>query len=69
MNSEAALTLRVPLDFLGDGRWSLRAFGDTPEWGKYPERISETAVTIAAGAILALKLAPAGGCAAVLSRP
>ena len=63
------VTLRVPLDFLGDGPWSLRAFADTPESGKRPEGISETTVTIAASAILELKLAPAGGYAAVLSRP
>lgn len=68
MNGETPLTLRVPSNFLGDGRWSLRAFADTPESAGHPEKISEATVAISAGDTLELELAPAGGYAAVLSR-
>jgi len=69
MNGDAPLFRRVPLDFLGEGPWSLRAFADTAESGEHPEKITETTVPIAAGDSLELKLAPAGGYAAVIFHP
>jgi alpha-glucosidase len=67
MNGDAPLTLRVPLNFLGPGRWKVRAFADTPESGEHPEKISDTTATFDAGETLELTLAPAGGYAAELS--
>lgn len=67
MNADAPLTLRIPLDFLGAGNWSLRAFADTPASGEKPEQIAETTTDVAAGESIELTLSPAGGYAAVLS--
>ncbi len=67
MNGEAPLTLRVPLSFLGGGRWNLRAFADTPESATAPTAVAETTTIVRAGDPLTLTLAPAGGYAAELS--
>ena len=67
MNGDAPLALRVPLNFLGDGSWQLRAFADTPESGTRPEALAETTTPVTATGTLELTLAPAGGYAAVLS--
>ena len=69
MNGDAPLTLKVSLKFLGAGPWSLRAFADTPESAAQPEKISDTTTSVAAGDTLELRLAPAGGYAAILSAP
>lgn len=69
MNGDAPLTLRVPLRFLGAGRWNLRAFADTSESAERPEAVSDTTSSVEAGDALELTLAPAGGYAAVLSQP
>ncbi len=68
MNDDAPLTLRVPLNFLGDGHWNLRAFADTPESTEHPEKISDTTRPVSAADTIELTLAPAGGYAAVLSK-
>ena len=67
MNSDTPLTLRVPLTFLGAGRWNLRAFADTAESVERPEKILETSATVEASQTLELSLAPSGGYAAELS--
>ncbi len=67
MNAEEAFSIKVPLDFLGSGKWQLRAFADTAESDVQPERISETTSTVKASETLELKLSPAGGYAAELS--
>ena len=67
MNGEAPVTLHVPLTFLEAGRWSLRAFADTPESGTRPEKLDETTHHVAAGETVELSLAPSGGYAAVLT--
>jgi alpha-glucosidase len=69
MNGEAPLTLRVPLDFLGAGRWSLRAFADTAESTVQPEKIGESTRTVDAAETITINLAPVGGYAAVLTCP
>jgi alpha-glucosidase len=69
MNGEAPLKLRVPLKFLGGGRWKLRAFADTSDSATRPEKISDTTTSVGADEILELKLAPSGGYAAVLTQP
>ena len=67
MNGEAPLTLRVPLKFLGAGRWQLRSFADTAESGAHPEKIADTTRTVAPTDTVELVLAPAGGYAAILT--
>jgi alpha-glucosidase len=67
MNGDTPLTLTVPLDFLGDGEWSLRAFADTPESAATPTSLAETTTVVRSGATLTLTFAPAGGYAAVLT--
>jgi len=67
MNGDAPLAVNVPLKFLGAGEWKLRAFADTPESGEQPQKISETTRQVSATESLELRLAPAGGYAAVLS--
>jgi alpha-glucosidase len=67
MNGDAPLSLRVPLKFLGAGRWKLHAFADTPESARQPERIADTTATVGAEDTLELSLAPAGGYAAEFS--
>lgn len=69
MNGDEPATLRVPLSFLGEGRWSLRAFADTADSATQPTKIAESTTAVSATETLELTLAPAGGYAAVLSRP
>lgn len=68
MNGDAPLTLRVPLKFLGAGRWSLRAFADTAESARHPAAIAETSLSVDASESVEIVLAPAGGYAAMLTR-
>lgn len=67
MNAESGLTLRVPLEFLGPGRWTLREFSDTEESGTRPQMIRENSRVVDASQDFDIHLAPAGGYAAVLS--
>jgi len=67
MNADAPLTLRVPLKFLGAGKWKLRLFADTPASAKQPEKISDTTSTVSGDSTVELTLVQAGGFAAVLS--
>jgi alpha-glucosidase len=66
MNGDAPFTVTVPLDFLGAGDWTLRAFADTPESATAPTAIAATTSVVRAGGSLVLTLAPAGGYAAEL---
>lgn len=68
MNSEAPFTARIPLKFLRSGKWSLRAFADTPESAQQPERISDSTTNVSAEDSVQLTLSPSGGYAAVLSQ-
>jgi alpha-glucosidase len=67
MNGDGPLTLRVPLDFLGGGRWKLDGFADTPESALRPEAISQVSASVFASDSIQLTLAPAGGYAAALT--
>jgi alpha-glucosidase len=67
MNGEEALAVRVPLSFLGPGRWTLRGFSDGSESAERAETVVESLRTVGAGEDLELRLAPAGGFAGVLS--
>lgn len=68
MNNDRPLTLRAPLSFLGDGRWTLHAFADAADSTERPEAISDTTMQIDAAGALDLVLAPSGGYAAALSQ-
>lgn len=68
MNGDAPLTLRVPTEFLGAGRWQLRAFSDTPTSATEPTAIAEATRSLDASETLEITLAPAGGYAAVLTK-
>jgi alpha-glucosidase len=64
MNADLAATMDLPLQFLGPGKWSLRSFADNVD-GK-PAEIVEASQMLAASTVLPVKLAGAGGFAAVL---
>ena len=65
MNGDAAVALRVPLAFLGPGKWSLKSFADKPDAA--PASIVESVEAVDAATCLPLSLAPAGGFAGVLT--
>ncbi len=67
MNGGEALKIRVPLKFLGAGKWTLRSFADAPESATKPETVKENFQSVTATETLELSLAPAGGYAALLS--
>jgi len=67
MNGDDAAILNAPLDFLGDGEWTIETFVDKPGGSDY------SAVDIAKQQVgrqtsLTLTLSPAGGCAARLTK-
>src|SRR3712207_2706333 len=66
MTNEEARTLRVPLDFLGRGRYALKANADGEGAAADPKQLSVSDVNVRAGDALTLKLAPGGGYAAQL---
>jgi len=65
INGDQPVALRVPLSFLGPGAWTLRSFADTPRSAERPTDVAETTRPVASGETLELRLAPAGGYAAV----
>ena len=67
MNGDAAASLQVPLTFLGRGKWTLHRFADDPDGTNYMA-VVESSETVDRHATLPVKLLPAGGFAAVLSR-
>ncbi len=64
MNSEQPLTLRVKLDFLGRGKFTLRSFADTPESAARPAAIGESSRTVTQKDTLEIHMQNAGGFAA-----
>lgn len=62
MTNEAARTVRVPLDFLGKGRFAATIDED----GDTPTALTRTQRDVGAGDVLDLKLAGSGGAVAVL---
>lgn len=69
MNGDDALTLEVPLSFLGTKHrdWRLREFADGTD-AAAPETVVETTRSLRATRTLTLRLAPGGGYAAVIDR-
>jgi len=68
MNGDEALKIRVPLAFLGAGKWNIHSFADASESAMKPELLVEKFQTAYASESVELELAPAGGYAAVLSK-
>ncbi|MEJ7661858.1 MAG: glycoside hydrolase family 97 C-terminal domain-containing protein [Hymenobacter sp.] len=59
-----ARTVSLPLDFLGSGRWTVRAWAD----GASPTSIEERAGEVTAGGRLGVTLAASGGAALMFER-
>jgi alpha-glucosidase len=68
MNGDAAAQLQAPLKFLGKGQWTMHAFADKSDESDY-QAIVESKQEVSATTSLSLSLAPAGGFAAIFSRP
>jgi alpha-glucosidase len=66
MNRNEPMTLTVKLDFLGEGKYVLRTFADTPESNEQPTVIAESTRTVTADDMLEIKMETAGGFAASL---
>jgi len=66
MNGDEALTLKVPLAFLPEGKWAIHRFADTVQSATSPERIEETRSALSNRETITLKLAPAGDFVAIL---
>jgi len=66
MNGDNAVTLDVPLNFLGHKKWDLHQFADQLDGVNY-EAVQESHQTVDARANLKLQLLPAGGFAGVLT--
>ena len=57
MTNEAGRTLRIPLSFLGAGKWTATSWQD----GAKPTEVVRTSSKVGAGDTVALTLAPSGG--------
>lgn len=66
MNSAQPRELDVGMDFLGEGRWTIRSFSDKPEG--LPVDVVEKSGPLTSSDRLRLNLGPAGGFAAVLEK-
>ena len=66
MTNEEPRTLRVRLDFLGRGLYSLRAFADANDPRADPKLIARPWGEVNAGRVLNIEMAPGGGYAAYL---
>ena len=67
MNGNTPLSLQVPLEFLGPGKWSIRSFADGSDVAKDPNQISEKQQVVTSNTRWEFNLAPAGGFAAVIT--
>jgi alpha-glucosidase len=68
MTNSEAREISVKLDFLDGGRWRLTLWRDADDSGEQPEHLEIDEETVAAGETITLRLAPAGGCVALLER-
>jgi alpha-glucosidase len=67
MNNDKPLTLSVPLDFLGEGAYTMRVFADKPESEASPSAIADVTRPVTRGEKLEIRMATAGGFAATLA--
>jgi alpha-glucosidase len=58
-----ARELKVPLDFLGSGKYVAEIYADAADAGQNPKRVVISKKTVTRATVLNLKLAPNGGCA------
>lgn len=66
MTNEEPREIRVPLDFLGRGPYTLDAFADGADAARDPKQLSGSTSVVGARETLTLRLAPSGGYAARL---
>ena len=66
LTNEQPRTIRVPLNFLGRGAYTLDAFADGEDAANDPKRLSVSTSRVGAGETLSITLAPSGGYAARL---
>ncbi len=59
----SARDLRVPLDFLGNGKYTAEIYEDTPDAADHPKHIAIRRQTVRGGETLTLHLVSGGGCA------
>jgi alpha-glucosidase len=64
MTNEIKRTLRLPLNFLGKGKYRMIVYTDGANAANDPKQISTSTVTATAGETLTMQLAPRGGYAA-----
>lgn len=66
MTNEQPREIRVPLNFLGRGLYTLDAYADGADAARDPKQLAGSTSTVRAGETLTLRLAPSGGYAARL---
>jgi alpha-glucosidase len=59
----SARDLRVPLDFLGNGKYTAEIYEDAPDAADHPKQIAIRHQTVRSGETLTLHLVSGGGCA------
>jgi alpha-glucosidase len=64
LGDETARTVRVPLRFLGDGHWRVRAWID----GATPTDVTRRTGEVSAATLLGIPLSPSGGAALIFTR-
>jgi alpha-glucosidase len=67
MNGDGAAQLTARLSFLGQGKWTLRAFADKTDSSDYEVAVESTR-DVNAESVLPLSLAPGGGFAGIVSK-
>ena len=55
--------LRVPLSFLGPGRYTAEIYADAPDAAKFPKGVSVQRKTVDRNTTLTVSLTQGGGCA------
>jgi alpha-glucosidase len=67
MNGDAAVSLNVPLSFLGRKKWALHSFADDPKFSDY-QTVMESTSGVNAKTVLTPSLAPGGGFAGIINK-
>lgn len=62
--TDQPITLKVPLDFLGPGKFTVHIFADAPDADKNPEHLVKETRPVKASDTLTIKMAASGGFAA-----
>ncbi len=67
LNDETTRTLKLPLAFLGEGKFEVHTLGDSPESAEDPKRMVETTRSVTSQDTFEIPLAPGGGMVARFS--